>query len=150
MAGSLTLLRGDQVHTLRLLVQGLRQLAVNLELIDNTFRQSRAVFRQQFGTFQRSLCFALTLTVELIAQSLQVSVELLTLLFCQFGAHTRQFLTVIGGKLCQLQFIDQGFKFGGFSLHRLILRGIAVGGTNAALKLIELAAGIGLLLRKLA
>ena len=67
------------VHTLRLLVQGLRQLAVNLELIDNTFRQSRAVFRQQFSAFQRSLCFALTLTVELIAQSLQVSVELLTL-----------------------------------------------------------------------
>lgn len=107
-------------------------------------------FRQQFGAFQRSLSFTLTLTVELIAQSLQVSVELLTLFFRQFGAHTRQFLTVIGRKLRQLQFIDLGFKFGGFSLHRLILCGIAVGGTNASLKLIELAAGIGLLLRKLA
>ena len=67
------------------------------------------------------LGFTLALTVELIAQSLQVSVELLTLFFRQFGAHTRQFLAVIGRELCQLQFINQRFEFAGISLQIEVL-----------------------------
>jgi hypothetical protein len=80
LIGRLALLRGDQIHPLRLLVQRLRQLAVDFKLRHDIRRQVFAVFRQQFGAFQRFLRLALALAVELIAQRLQIGVELLALL----------------------------------------------------------------------
>jgi hypothetical protein len=71
----------------------------------------------------------------------------------QLGAHPRQLLAVIGGKLGQIQFIDQRFQARRFRLQTKILRlgqrRIAGLRADAALNLIELATGIGLLLRQL-
>ncbi len=80
----LTLLRGNQIHTLRLLIQGGRKLTVDLKLIDDTFRQIGTVFRQQFGAFKGTLGFKLTLAVKLITQSLKVRIQLLALLLSEF------------------------------------------------------------------
>ncbi len=154
MIGRLTLLRGNQIHTLRLLIQRGRKLAVDPELFVDTGRQVFAVFRQQFGTFQRALRFTLALAVELIAQGLEIRIQLLALLLSEFRAHPRQLLAVIGGKLRQLQLIDKGLQASRFCLQAQILSlslwRIAALRTHATLNLIKLAAGVGLLLRKLA
>lgn len=154
LVGGLTLLRGNQIHTLRLLIQGGRKLAVDLKLLNDAGRQIIAVFRQQFGTFQGALRFTLALAVELVAQGLKIRVQLLALLLSEFRAHPRQLLTVIGGELRQLQLIDKGLQASRFCLQAQILClslwRIAALRANATLNFIKLAAGVGLLLRKLA
>jgi hypothetical protein len=71
----------------------------------------------------------------------------------QLGTHPRQLLAVIGGELGQIQFIDQRLQARRFRLQTKILRlgerVVAGLRADAALNLIELAAGIGLLLRQL-
>ncbi|MNS82283.1 hypothetical protein D3C72_1160230 [compost metagenome] len=150
MIGRLTLLRGHQIHTLGLLVQGCGQFAVNLELRHDPRREIFAVFCQQLGALQRAFCLALTLAVKLISQGLQIGIELLALFLRQFGTHSRQFLTVIGRQLGQLQLIDQGFQFGRFGLQAEILRIITGLGADTTLDFVQLAASIGLLLGQLA
>lgn len=90
MIGCLPLLRGNQIKALDLLVERLRQLAVDFELVDDPRRQVFAVFRQQLGTLQRLFCFALALAVLLIAQRLQVGIELFALFLRQLRADARQ------------------------------------------------------------
>ena len=116
-------------------------------------RQVFAVLRQQLGAFQRLFGFALALAVELITQSLQVAVEQLALSLRQIGAHARQLLAIVGGELRQIQLVDQRLQARGFRLQAKILRlrqrGIAGLRANAALNVVQLTAGVGLLLRKL-
>ncbi len=154
LIGSLALLRGYQIHTLRLLVQRRRELAVDLKLLNDAAGQVRAVFRQQFGASSARSAFALPLAVKLITQGLQICIQLFALLLRQLRAHPRQLLAVIGGELRQLQFIDKGFEASRFGLQpqilRLRLRRVAALRANATLNFIKLAAGIGLLLGKLA
>ena len=116
MISGLTLLRGHQIHALRLLIQRGRKLAVNLKLGDDAVGQVSAVFGQQLGAFQRTFSFTLTLAVELISQRLEIRIQLFALLLRQFRTHPRQLLAVVSRKLCQLQFINQCFKSGGFRL----------------------------------
>ena len=91
------------------MVQRARQLAVNVELLDNCWRQIGAVLGKQFGAFQRALGLLLALAVKLIAQRLKVSIKLLTLLLRQFRAQARQLLAVAGGELGKFEFVNAGF-----------------------------------------
>ena len=84
MISGLTLLRGHQIHTLRLLIQRGRKLTVDLKLLNDAGRQVIAIFCQQLGTFQRALRFTLALAIELVAQGLKIGVQLLALLLSEF------------------------------------------------------------------
>lgn len=84
MIGGLALLGSHQIHTLRLLIQCGRKLAVDLKLLNDAGRKIIAVFRQQFGALQRALRFTLALAVKLIAQGLQIRIQLLALLLSEF------------------------------------------------------------------
>ena len=77
LIGGLTLLRGDKIETLRLLVQRGGQLPVDVKLFGDRRGQIAAVFRQLLGARQRLLRFALTQAVKLVAQRLQIVIQLL-------------------------------------------------------------------------
>ncbi|MOA02458.1 hypothetical protein D3C78_1219100 [compost metagenome] len=87
-----------------------------MQLLTDTFRQIAILLGQLLGFFQCQFGFALSLGIEVIAQRLQLDVDLLVALFIDLSAHSRQFLTIIGRQLCQLEFIDFGLARSGFGL----------------------------------
>ena len=87
-----------------------------MQLLTDTFRQIAILLGQLLGFFQCQFGFALSLGIEVIAQRLQLNVNLLVALFVDFGAHPRQFLAVVGRQLCQFELIDFGFACSGFRL----------------------------------
>ena len=153
MIRRLPLLGRHQIHALRLLVQRLGELTVDLKLGGDVRRQVFTVLRQQFGTLQRLFRLPLALAVLQIAQRLQIGIQLLALLLRQFRTGARQLLAVIGGELGEVEFIHQRLQARRFRLQGKILRlgeSIVAGlRADAALNLIELTTGIGLLLRQL-
>jgi hypothetical protein len=68
LIGRLTLLRGHQIHTLRLLVQRGRKLTVDLKLIDDAGGRF-SLFSASSSVLSSALRFTLALAVELIAQA---------------------------------------------------------------------------------
>ena len=95
----------------------------------------------------------MALAVLLIAQRLQVGIELFALFLRQLRADARQLLAVVSGELGQIQLVDQRFQTRGFRLQAEILRlrqrRIAGLRADAAFNFVKLAAGVGLLLRQL-
>ncbi|MNH32040.1 hypothetical protein D3C79_924570 [compost metagenome] len=127
-----------------------------MQLLADAFRQIAVLLRQLFGFFQGQFGFALALGVKVVAQGLQLDVELLVAFLVHLGAHPRQLLAVVGRQLRQLKLIHLGFARRGFRLQqrqsRLGVRGGRVGGLGlqATLYFGQRAACIGLLLRQLA
>ena len=107
MIRRLPLLGRHQIHALRLLVQRLGELTVDLKLGGDVRRQVFTVLRQQFGTLQRLFRLPLALAVLQIAQRLQIGIQLLALLLRQLGTGARQLLAVVGGELGEVEFIHQ-------------------------------------------
>ncbi len=154
MISGLALLRGHQVHALRLLIQRGGQLAVNPELIGDVGWQIAAVFSQLFGTRQRQLCFPLPLGVQLIAQRLQIIIQLFGFALMHFAAHARQFLAIVGRELRQFQLVDARFLRRGFGQPCVGLRLNQRRGRGGlilqpAFGFAHGATGVGLLLRQL-
>ena len=107
MIRRLPLLGRHQIHALRLLVQRLGELTVDLKLGGDVRRQVFTVLRQQFGTLQRLFRLLLALAVLQIAQRLQIGIQLLALFLRQLGTGARQLLAVVGGELGEVEFIHQ-------------------------------------------
>ena len=153
MIRRLPLLGRHQIHALRLLVQRLGEFTVDLKLGGDVRRQVFTVLRQQFGTLQCFFRLTLALAVLQITQRLQIGIQLLALLLRQFRTGARQLLAVIGGELGEVEFIHQRLQARRFRLQGKILRlgeSIVAGlRADAALNLIELTPGVGLLLRQL-
>jgi hypothetical protein len=153
LIGRLTLLGRHQIHALRLLVQRLGELTVDLKLGGDVRRQVFTVFRQQFGALQRLFRLTLALAVELIAQRLQIGIQLLALLLRQLGTGRDSSWRLLAESWARSSSSTSAFRRADSACRARFCAwasGIVAGlRADAALNLIELATGIGLLLRQL-